>query len=397
MLANRFISYGFFVEFYLDNQWIAAAGFTLSNVLGYGQFVGQTLISVNRFTVFWIPAKHKEIWQRKWYLIILIGLPLLVIPTRLPNVGKIVFSKSGAAATYADENMEKRNLYMTSAVYFVNGTITAVLSVFTVFKYWRLRVGNVIPIPQIESLFGNRFISYGFFTEFYLDNQWLAAARFTLSNVFGYGQFVGQTLISINRFTVFWFPAKHKRIWTRKWYLIVLIGLPLLVIPTRLPNVGKIVFSKSGAAATYADEVMETRALYMTSTVYFVNGTITAILSVLTIFKYWRLRVGNVMPIPQIQARMLAFSIVIYSIQMLRVVYVVIRNIFLPYPSINAFLMYLLPFISDLHAWVCSISLVCMSQASRKAYIDFYFGNVSLRAPKILFLSSLTPPAPHVS
>uniref|UniRef100_A0A7E4VJB1 Serpentine receptor class gamma n=1 Tax=Panagrellus redivivus TaxID=6233 RepID=A0A7E4VJB1_PANRE len=198
---------------------------------------------------------------------------------------------------------------------------------------------ETLPAPRIDqlitSLFAVRLVNFGIFTNFYLNNAWLASAMYTLSNVFAYQQFIGQTLISMNRFTVFWLPTKHKRIWKRKWYLFILIGLPLLVIPTRISDGGKVEVTKSGVLGSYASDAMEDRALYMTSTVYIVNGTLTVIFSVLSVLKYWRLRVsGNVMPIPQLEARF---------------------------------------------------------QVSRKAYFEFYFG---MRKPNILFLStSTTTPA----
>uniref|UniRef100_A0A7E4VH79 Serpentine receptor class gamma n=1 Tax=Panagrellus redivivus TaxID=6233 RepID=A0A7E4VH79_PANRE len=234
------------------------------------------------------------------------------------------------------------------------------------------------------TLLAIRFPSYGFFLQFYLDNMWMSSASHTLSNVLGYMQFIGQSLIAINRFTVFWVPAKHENIWKRRWYWPILIGLPLLVIPTRIPDGGKITFSKNGVVLTYASVDMENLTVITTSIVLIVNGILTAVLSILTVFKCWQLRLnGNVLAIPQIEERMLIFSIVIFCIQMLRLVYTVLRNRFIAYPNAVALLLYLLPFISDLHAWVCSISLVFMSQASRKAYFQFYFGNVNLRKPQV--------------
>uniref|UniRef100_A0A7E4W511 Serpentine receptor class gamma n=1 Tax=Panagrellus redivivus TaxID=6233 RepID=A0A7E4W511_PANRE len=61
MLVIRGAYYGPLTHIYEEHTWIASAGFCLSNVFGYGQFFGQSLIAVNRFTIFWFPVKHKKI------------------------------------------------------------------------------------------------------------------------------------------------------------------------------------------------------------------------------------------------------------------------------------------------------------------------------------------------
>lgn len=53
---------------------------------------------------------------------------------------------------------------------------------------------------------------YGLFTEFYKANQWLGSAAYAGTSLFTITQYLGQTLISFNRFTSLWMPVYHKRV-----------------------------------------------------------------------------------------------------------------------------------------------------------------------------------------
>lgn len=60
-----------------SSELIASIGFIAYSYVIVTIFLGHTLMAFNRFTLIWFPLKYHKIWERKWYIFVILFLPFL--------------------------------------------------------------------------------------------------------------------------------------------------------------------------------------------------------------------------------------------------------------------------------------------------------------------------------
>uniref|UniRef100_A0A914QLT3 Serpentine receptor class gamma n=1 Tax=Panagrolaimus davidi TaxID=227884 RepID=A0A914QLT3_9BILA len=105
--------------------------------------------------------------------------------------------------------------------------------------------------------------------------------------------------------------------------------------------------------------------------IYAVTTCGAAIFNALSAFKYYsRKKSGQV---TQGNDKSLFFiTCVIFIAQVIRFGYSMGRSLYTSNPDIVAFLLIILPIVSDIFAWTGAISLLFLSQSTRKEYISYY-------------------------
>ena len=134
-----------------------------------------------------------------------------------------------------------------------------------------------------------RIICFEPFRSFALSTNYLPTAFFTASWCIllytAIVQYFGHTLLSFNRFTLLWFPLK-KQLWTKNWYIYLLLGLPLLNFtyqfyePTTFVFIGE--YSVFPILVNSNKHVFGTMVL---NVIYIITTSLAAIFNALSLYK----------------------------------------------------------------------------------------------------------------
>uniref|UniRef100_A0AC35G114 Serpentine receptor class gamma n=1 Tax=Panagrolaimus sp. PS1159 TaxID=55785 RepID=A0AC35G114_9BILA len=217
---------------------------------------------------------------------------------------------------------------------------------------------------------------YGVMVDMYKNNQWLGNAAYAGTSFYTIVQYLGQTLIAFNRFTSLWFPFYHKRIWSSKWYIYIVIFLPIIFTSYRIPAQGLYVFKEDGNVEIgFVDKEFKRQVLFVLSFMYGTNAAISAILSLLTVTKYFMMTRSMTQIPADASVKLLIYSLILLVIQIIRFTYGYLRSLFANNYVIVAILETSLSYIVDIHAIIASVSIMILSSIIRKAYIEYYFGN----------------------
>uniref|UniRef100_A0AC35GTL5 Serpentine receptor class gamma n=1 Tax=Panagrolaimus sp. PS1159 TaxID=55785 RepID=A0AC35GTL5_9BILA len=214
---------------------------------------------------------------------------------------------------------------------------------------------------------------YGVLINFFIANPWTGSFAYTFSVVLTIYQYLGQTLIAFNRFTCVWMPILHKKIWSTKWYIPVIIILPILSVSHRFTAAGIYGLNRDGTINVgYVDKNFETFGLNVAAIIYGINTFISIALAILTIIKHLRLGNSTTLISTDICVKLLVYSLLLLFVQIIRLTYNRMRSIFINNDFVISIIIVMLQYIVDIHAAVASFGILILSPTTRKSYIKFY-------------------------
>uniref|UniRef100_A0A914QH92 Serpentine receptor class gamma n=1 Tax=Panagrolaimus davidi TaxID=227884 RepID=A0A914QH92_9BILA len=186
-------------------------------------------------------------------------------------------------------------------------------------------------------------------------------------------QFLGHVLLAFNRFTLLYFPIKHKNFWSRQWYTAVLIIASFLYISWKFAEPVSFLFIGTNVGIALVDKNMS-NIYYILSTTFFLTTTlITAILNVFTFIKFCLQKKNSNALISIKERNLLYVSFFVFISQVFRASYNVNRVLFPDNQTSKQFFETIVPVLYDIFAWSGSVSLIILSSSTRKKYMEFYF------------------------
>lgn len=102
-------------------------------------------MAFNRFTLIWFPFKHNFIWDhRKWYTIILISFPFILICWRLHHPAAFLYlSDTNVTTTLTNMDIMALNYIILTIFYLLATFMTAILNVLSFIKFYFHKSSNI--------------------------------------------------------------------------------------------------------------------------------------------------------------------------------------------------------------------------------------------------------------
>ncbi|KAH7712633.1 hypothetical protein AAVH_20030 [Aphelenchoides avenae] len=146
---------------------------------------------------------------------------------------------------------------------------------------------------------------FGFFHEFYQSCYLCKKLVYDGTCYFAYFQVMCHTVIAFNRFTVFFHPMLHKRLWNMKVLRFILLALmlaPLPAIARQLPvSLTYAFFDDSRVSITYDDLAVQRLVVIIGASIYMPCSLLALVLNLCAIVKYRMLKKANVVHITESQ------------------------------------------------------------------------------------------------
>uniref|UniRef100_A0A914YV79 Uncharacterized protein n=1 Tax=Panagrolaimus superbus TaxID=310955 RepID=A0A914YV79_9BILA len=87
-----------------------------------------------------MPLFHKQIWSTKWYIVVMLILPIICVAHRFTAEGMYQINPAGYISVgYVDKNFETFGLTVAAIIYGINAFISICLAILTVIKHIQLR------------------------------------------------------------------------------------------------------------------------------------------------------------------------------------------------------------------------------------------------------------------
>uniref|UniRef100_A0A914QQS0 Serpentine receptor class gamma n=1 Tax=Panagrolaimus davidi TaxID=227884 RepID=A0A914QQS0_9BILA len=210
--------------------------------------------------------------------------------------------------------------------------------------------------------------------EYYKNAEFFASLAFIIISYVSAIQFLGHTILAFNRFTLIWFPLKHKQIWKHLClFILLLLGAPFIHVGIRFNEPGAfLIISDSNISVGLKNKEALTTFLLISAIIYVSTTFIAAILHILSFSKfYFHKQTSSGINVNE--KNLLFVSLIVFIAQLIRCSYNINRTLFPSNAELAAFFIEALPYFSDIFALSGSISLFILSQTVREQYKQFYF------------------------
>ena len=125
------------------------------------------------------------------------------------------------------------------------------------------------------------------FVDFFKNQEVLASVSLNLVSYFSLMQYLGHLLMYFNRFTLFWFPLKHERIWRRNWYIYALILGSLLNICYKFYEPATYTFGPDNVVGiALINQSLHELSYVLATFIYGITTFLAAVFNVLTFIKF---------------------------------------------------------------------------------------------------------------
>ncbi|KAE9553831.1 hypothetical protein FO519_002961 [Halicephalobus sp. NKZ332] len=127
-------------RFYLENEWSACQLFIFGGYIAELQYVGQLLLTFNRFSLLWMPTSYSKIWSQPWYFLLLFLIPLCVEGAFIgqPCVW-IPIDGGGYRGDFVDLQVHRTNSQIVSITFIGYLVLSIVMGIMSSFRYLKMR------------------------------------------------------------------------------------------------------------------------------------------------------------------------------------------------------------------------------------------------------------------